>query len=47
MPLLKLDSFLTLDVINAMTETVEMAEQEALADDRIWGSVLVCRAAHV
>lgn len=37
MPLVKLDSFLTEDVINGRIETVEMAEDEALANDRVWG----------
>lgn len=40
MPLVRLDSFLTTDVINGRIETVEMAEEEALANGRVWGQCL-------
>lgn len=40
MPLVKLDSFLTADVINGRIEIVEMAEEEALADGGVWGQCM-------
>lgn len=40
MPLVKLDSILTADVINGRIEMVGMAEEEALADGRVWGQCL-------
>lgn len=40
MPLVKLDSFLTADVINDRIDAVEMAEEEALAEGRVWGQCL-------
>lgn len=45
MPPVKLDSFLTADVINGRMET-QMAEDEALADGRVWGSLFACRVAY-
>lgn len=43
MPVVKLDSFLTADVINGRIETVEMAEDGARDDGRVGGGgVAVC-----
>ena len=40
MPPVKLDSFLTADVINGRTQTVETADEDALAD--VWGQTESC-----
>lgn len=49
MPVVKLDSFLTADVINGRIETVEMAEDGARDDGRVGGggSLFAYRAAYV
>lgn len=48
MPVVKLDSFLTADVINGRIETVEMAEDGARDDGRVGGGALFAyRAAYV
>ena len=40
MPPVKLDSSLKADVINGRMEMAKMAEEEALADSRVWGQCL-------
>lgn len=47
MPVVKLDSFLTADVINGRIETVEMAEDGARDDGRVGGGRCLLTELHM